>query len=180
MVAQAKGSFVPTTYVFDVAQFYDVDVNTPEFRELLVRLGLYVNSMNEVLNTKETGLYYPNQPLITSTQYFPLPGLTANTPRQAALRAELATFIAYFNPLPVAGTVMIPHNIAVNDSFTFTHIEATATDPVGHNYIPIPYASPVLAENIAISVDGTNVTITTGNDRSNFIVTYILLKYLTT
>jgi hypothetical protein len=45
-------------------------------------------------------------------------------------------------------------------------------------YIPLPYASPTLVNNIQLSVDATNVTITTGIDYSAYTVTYVILEYI--
>jgi hypothetical protein len=33
-----SGIFVPTTNVWDVSQIYEIDVTSPQFKELLVRL----------------------------------------------------------------------------------------------------------------------------------------------
>jgi hypothetical protein len=42
----------------------------------------------------------------------------------------------------------------------------------------LPYASPTDADNIELSVDVTNVSITTGSDRTGFTTTYIVLEYI--
>ena len=33
-----SGSYIGTTQVWDVSQIYDIEVNSPEFKELIVRL----------------------------------------------------------------------------------------------------------------------------------------------
>jgi len=54
---QQVGSFVPTTNVWDPSEIYSVDVTSPRFKELLVRLYQNVNLIAVVLNTKDSGYY---------------------------------------------------------------------------------------------------------------------------
>ena len=61
---------------------------------------------------------------------------------------------------------------------TFTRVYATASDTTGFNYIPVPYASSTAANNIELNVNGTNVNIITGSNRSNFNICYVVLEYL--
>lgn len=82
-----------------------------------------------------------------------------------------------FGALPNTGTKSVPHNITVTGSTIWTRYYATATYP-GSSGIPIPYASPTLANNIEINVDATNVNITTGSDRTAYTTTYVILEYL--
>ena len=51
------GAFVPTNLIWDVQQLQSVDVNSPEFKELLVRLYQNINNIALVLNIKDTGMY---------------------------------------------------------------------------------------------------------------------------
>jgi hypothetical protein len=118
------GSFVPTSYVWDVARLYEIDVNSDEFKELLVRL-------------------YQNLNLIANT-----------------------------------GTLSVPHGISVSSATSSTLVIGSATNPTTKSMIPLPYASPILANNIELNADATNVNITTGSDRSGYTVTYVILEYL--
>ena len=68
------GSFIPTNYVWDVAQVYSTDVTSPEFKELLVRMYQNINNMILALNLKDTGIYNTS-PFINSQVYFPNPSL---------------------------------------------------------------------------------------------------------
>lgn len=169
-------SFIPTTNVWDIAQIAETDVNSREFKELFVRLHQYINNIANALNAKDTGLYNTFE-IINGQRYFPNPALNSSTPAFANLRQVYRT-VVNFGALPNTGSKSVPHNIMVTSTTTFTRIYAGASDTTGENYIPIPYASPTLANNIEISVDSTNVTITTGSNRSNFNVCYVVLEYL--
>jgi hypothetical protein len=119
-------------------------------------------------------------PFVNGQSWFPNPNL--NTPALTNVvsldNRQGITTVLFTGPLPNTGTLTVPHNITCNGATTFTEIYATASDTTGFNYIPIPYASPTLANNIEIRADGTNVYITTGSNRSNFNVVYVVLKYL--
>src|SRR5579859_1042242 len=76
-------SFIVTTLIWDViARINEVDVTSPEFKELLVRLSQYINNLSLVVNLKDTGIYSTNE-IINGQKYFPNPlqnSSTAGTP----------------------------------------------------------------------------------------------------
>lgn len=170
------GAFVPTTNIWDVNDIYQVDVKSPEFKELLVRLYQNINNIALLLNIKDTGMYNVGE-FINSQLFFPNPALTSASTSFPAMRQVYRTVIN-FGALPNAGTTSVAHGITCTSSTTFTRIYAAASDTTGFNYIPIPYASPTLVNNVELSVDATNVTITTGANRSNFNVCYVILEYI--
>ena len=172
------GAFNPTTDVLDVSQLYSIDVNSTEFKELLVRLYLNVNRINILSNLKDTG-YYDTNEFVNSQQYFPNPALSSTTSTMPTFRPVYRKVIN-FGVLPNTGTKTVPHGIVVTAATSATRIYAAASDQTGFNYIPIPYASPTLANNIELSMNATNVTITTGSNRSNFTVCYVVLEFLQT
>lgn len=172
-----SGAFVPTTNVWDVSQLYDVDVNTPQFKELLVRLYQNVNNIALVLNIKDSG-YYVTSEFVNGQSFFPNPLNNSATATAPTLRQVFRT-VVNFGALPNATTKSVAHNIPVTAGFTFTRIYGAASDTSGGNYIPIPYATPVaLNDNIALDVSTTNVTITTGVNRTNFTVCYVVVEYI--
>lgn len=173
------GSFVETNFNWEIQQIQQMDMNSPEFKELLVRLYQNIGKMALVLNIKDTG-QYPTQEFVTGKQFFPNPANNSSTQANPALRQVLRKVINYTTALPSTGTATIPHNIVCTKLTTFTSIKATASDMTGLNYIPIPYASPTAANNIELKVDATNVYIITGSNRSNFTQTYIELEYMQT
>lgn len=171
------GSFVPTNFVWDIQQLEQADVNSKEFKELLVRMYQNIGLMALVLNTKDTGLY-PVAETVNSQQFFPNPANSSATAARPSLRQVLRKVINYTTALPNAGTATVAHGITCTNATTFTRIYGVSSDVTGHNYIPLPYASPTDANEIELKVDGTNVTIITGSNRTAFTVTYIVLEYM--
>jgi hypothetical protein len=170
------GAFVNQNYVWDIQQLQESDLS-PQVKELLVRLYQNINNISMVLNLKDTGLY-PTTETVNGQFYFPNPANNSTTAQRANLRNVYRKVINYTTALPNAGAAVIPHGITCTTATTFTRIYGVANDPTGKNYIPIPYASPTLANNIELKVDATNVTITTGSNRTNFTVTYVVLEYM--
>lgn len=174
--SSSYGAYTLTTNVFDPSNVYNSEIE-PNLKLLLVRLYQDLNYMANVVNVKETGQYTTQFPMVTNIQWFQDPTLNSNSTTTPAQRNVFRTTIN-FGALPAAGTKSVAHNITCTKGVTFTRIYATASDTTGFNYIPIPYASPVLADNIELSVDSTNVNIKVGKNRSNFNVCYIVLEYL--
>ncbi len=173
--ATQYGLYVPTSNVWDVSQIYDIDNIDPKLQLLLVRLYQNLNSISIALNLKDTG-YYNTQEYVNGQLFYPNPDQPTSTPQGVAYR-QVFRKVINFGALPNAGAKSIAHNLPVNAAYSFTRIYATSTDPVGFNYIPIPYASA--ADSIELSVDSTDVTITTVSDRTAFTITYVILEYMT-
>jgi len=76
--SQNVGSFVPTTNIWDVQRLYEVDIKSPEFKELLVRLYQNVNNIALSLNSRDAG-YYDNTEFINGQTFFPNPTLSSTT-----------------------------------------------------------------------------------------------------
>ena len=172
------GAFIPTTNIWDVSEIFEVDVTSPEFKELLVRMYQNLNNMALSINNRDAG-YYITQEFVNGQTYFPNPAFNSSTATYPALR-QVFRKVINFGALPNTAAKTVAHNITVNTGTTFTRIYANASDTTGFNYIPIPYASPTLANNIELSVNATNVTITTGSNRSNFNICYVVLEYIKT
>lgn len=170
------GSFIGTTNVWDVSELYSADVNSDQFKELLVRLYQNVNNMALNLNIKETG-YYPLTEFMTGQLYFPNNSLNPNTATTPTFRQVYRTTIN-FGALPNAGAKSVVHNIQVDQGFTATHIYGAATNTAATNMIPLPYSSPTLNKNIQVDVGATTITITTGIDYTDYINTYCVIEYI--
>jgi hypothetical protein len=170
------GLFVPTTNVWDVSQLYSIDVNSTEFKELLVRLYQNINNIALALNLKDSGYYVPTE-FVNGQLYFPNATLNTAASGPAPFR-QVFRKIINFGALPNAGSKSVAHGILITPTYSFTRIYATATNP-NTSFIPIPYASPVLANNIELQVDTVNVTITTGSNRTAYTICYVVLEYIT-
>lgn len=173
------GIYTPTTWIFDVASIQQIDVNSPEFKELLIRLYQNLNRMALALNIKDSA-YYNTQEFVNSQLYFPNPANNSTTLTAPAFRNVFRT-VVNFGALPSNGTpISVAHNIKVNGSYTFTRIYAAASDTTNLKYLPIPYSSAVdVAHNISLDVTATNVIITSGgHDYSSYTVCYVVLEYL--
>lgn len=170
------GAFVPTTDNYDVQTIYNLNVNSREFKEFLVRLRQSINNIAMVLNIKDSG-YYPLQEFVNGQVFFPDPTLSSSTPTAPVFR-QVFRKIINFGGLPNTGTTSVAHGLTITSGFTFTRIYACASDITGSDYIPIPYASPTDASNIELRVDATDVIITTGSDRTAFTVCYVVLEFI--
>ncbi len=163
-IQQNTGLYVPNTFMLDVQELYSVDVTSPQFKELLVRLYQNLNVICESLNKKESGLY-KTQEFVSGNLFFN--PLSSN---QNDLRSEFITVVD-FGALPNSATTTVAHNIPdVSDQWWWTMVYATATDPVTQTGITLTY--PI------VQVDSTNVTITTTSDLSAFTRCIVVLRYL--
>jgi hypothetical protein len=169
------GVFVPSTYIWDVAQVSSLKEN-PDLQELLVRMYQNINQITLALNVKDSGIYALSE-FVNGQLLFPNPNNNSSTAVYPAQRQILRKVIN-FGALPNAGTKSVAHGIICTSATLFTRIYGAASDTTGFNYIPLPYASPTLVNNIELKVDGTNVTVITGIDRTNFNMCLIILEYV--
>lgn len=177
--SQQYGAFVPSTFILDVAQLQQANVNSPEFKELLVRLYQNLNLMCNVLNIKDTALY-PLQELVNGQLWFPNP---LNTSATAAIPSERQVIRKVFNLPVIAGAALpvgvttILHNITVTPKTTFTRIYGVANDTTGNNYYPIPWASAAGVTNIEIRLNATQIIIT-NNSGVAFNNCYVIVEFI--
>lgn len=167
------GLFIPTTTIFDVAELQEINVNSEQFKELLVRLYQTVNNIVLATNYKDTG-YYLIQEFVTGSLYF-------DTGNDFNKLRPVYRMVVNFGALPAAGTKSVAHNIPnVNAALSWVKIYGTATNPTAVTGIPIPYSSAAgVASNLELSVDSTNVNIKTGGtDYSAYTITYVVLEYI--
>ena len=80
-------------------------------------------------------------------------------------------------------TKSVAHGISTQTPYSLVKLYGSATDPGASSWtsvIPIPYASPTLANNIEINADATNINIITGSNRTNFTRSFIVIEWITT
>lgn len=175
---QEYGLFVPTTNIWDMQQLQQVDVNSPEFKELLVRLYQNINNICTALNLKDSA-YYNTQEFVNGQAWFPNPALNSTTATAPTFR-QVYRQVVNFGALPNAGAKAVLHNIPITIGYSFTRIYAVASDKVALTYIPIPYVDVTTAgaADIQLDVNATQVVITTASNRTNYTVCYVVLEYI--
>jgi len=172
------GAFLPTTTIFEIEDIQNISINSPEFKDFLIRLRQSVNNLSLMVNIKETAIYDPTE-IVSGKVWFPDPALTSKTPKKPIQRQGFRKVID-FGSLPNTGTKSVAHGITFPSPDTYQAIEiyGTATDPTSSTNIPLPYASPVLANNIELRVDATNIIITTGSDRTSFTKSSVVFEFI--
>jgi hypothetical protein len=175
------GSFVPTTNIWDVQRLQEVDVKSEEFKELLVRLYQNINNICLALNIKDVG-YYSTTEFLNGQLFFPVQTVTDLTEQSQTYRQVFRTVVD-FGALPNAGTKSVAHNIEIvpgtPTTFSFTRIYGASSKlATQDSFIPLPFSSPTLNQNIKLEVDNTNVIVTTAIDYSLYTTTYCVLEYL--
>lgn len=170
------GMFVNETFSWDISQIESLDISSA-LKETLIRLYRTTNSMAIALNQKETAIY-PLAETVNNQQWFPNPNTSAATARQPAYRGNWRLVLNSSLPLPNAGTLVIPHQLTPTANWTWTKLEAYATNPTTFAGLQIPFSSPTLNENIKIEIDATNVTITTDIDYSAYTRVIVVVEYM--
>jgi hypothetical protein len=168
--------YLPTTQIWDVASIESMDVTSQDFKELIIRLYQNLNLMANAINSKEYALYDTLEGS-NGQMFFPNPAYTPTTNMAPNWRPVYRT-VVNFGALPNTATKNVAHNLVINPSFSCTRLYGCATDPVNKVFLPLPFSSPVLVDNILLQADNTNVTVTTGIDYSMYDVTYIVLEYI--
>ena len=170
------GVFIPTTQLWDTNEIYQSNIGNEQLKELLVKLYQNLNRMALSVNAKESG-YYDTLEFLTSQQFFSDPALNSAGTQVPDFR-QTHRKVINFGALLDTAAKNVAHGISVDVNTIFTRIYGVANDPAGLSYLPLPYASPTAANNIELSVDNTNVTITTGIDRTAYTITYVILEWI--
>lgn len=172
------GSFIPTTNIWDPSELYSIEVTSPEFKELMVRLYQNLNNMSLSMNTRDAGFYALTE-FVNGQVWFPDPNLSSQTQRTPTLRQD---FRKVYNLGPLVGGIIAtaPLDITLTSTTTFTRIYGVANDTTNQIYYCLPFIDPIGAvDNIVLSVSGGNVTVTaTGAPYPNINQIYVVLEYL--
>jgi hypothetical protein len=164
------GSYVPTTNIWDVTRLYEVDITSPEFKELLVRLYQNINNISIVLNTKCTG-YYINQQFVSGKLFF-----NPNAdPINPAVQLRPGFIMTVNTGALGAGVTAINHNIPVTNTFKWMFISGAATNTSTLVGYPLPF-SGAAGNNIEVSVTATQVLIN-NNSGVTFTDSQVTLEY---
>lgn len=145
---------------------FDVPDKYEDFQDLFEQ---EYKKVIDVVNSKEGALYLP-QELATYQRYFypDQPGNTRNVYRK----------LLVFGALPNATSKRMEHNVSFNNVTRMTRMFGAATNPSSLEYIPLPFASPTLVNNVSLEADQTDVIITTAVDYSNYSDVTIVIEYI--
>ena len=148
-----------------------------EVSEKDLKIREYLTDIATATNTKDSGIYDATE-TITGQSF--LPTFDTVTNANATYRTVFRKVID-FGSLPNNSTKSVAHNIpigtAINTTFSVTKLYGAATDPLT-SWIPIPYASPTLANNIELNLDATNVNIITGSNRTGYTRSFVIVEYI--
>ena len=177
-----EGLFLTTTDTFDRSIIDNIDINSPNFRDFLIRLYQLTNKIAIVTNKKDTGIYKETE-FVNGQTWFANKSLhssSTTTPTERQVFRKVIDFGALKN---AAGNTQVAHGITITGAsvsfdFKFTRIYGVASNKTGFLYRPIPYASATANEIIELWVDQTNVNITVGKDQSLYTDCYVVLEYI--
>lgn len=115
------------------------------------------------VNSKIGGLYVP-QEKINSEQYF--------DPLNVQKMKNVYRMVVDFGSLPNTTSKSVAHNISGwNKNYRLTSAWGASTDPVALEALPIPN------DGILLSINSTNVTVTTTSNLSSFTATTIVIEF---
>lgn len=111
-----------------------------------------------LLNLREIGAYFTEA---TSTgQSWP----TSNPVQSRTTLRKLFQVAA----LPNNTTLNVAHGIAVNGTFRLTALYGAASNPATNSYLPLPYVSNPVTDQIRLAATGTNLVIQSWADYSGY------------
>lgn len=166
----STGLFIPTTEIIGTQLAVEAAKDNVLMQQILIRIIETINKQNIAINLKETGFFITDE-IATGEIFF---GATPGSRRQVFKKTII------FGALPAVGGVpkTVPHGLTPTANWSWIEVQAAATDPVGLFGLQIPYASASGIDDIEISVDNTNVIITTATNRSAFSRCFVTLKYI--
>lgn len=162
------GSYVPTTNIWDVARIYDIDVNSKEFKELLVRLYQNINNISIALNQKTTG-FYLTQEFVSGKLFF-----NPNSSNQLDLRAGF--LIVIDTGSLGAGVNTIPHGLTIGTTWAWARINGAAFNNGTFDIYPLPFAGAA-GNNIEVRANATNIIINNASGIT-FTTSMVILEYV--
>lgn len=138
----------------------------------LEALTLLLKRFATTINTKEAALYNLFE-LVNNQQYF-------NVNDTQSFRPVYRTVVNFPSGF-TAGVTSVPHNIAFTSTYSATRIYGAASNTTNLVYLPLPFASPVLANNIQLDVNLTvpgSVTINAGAGTGTYNLAYVVIEYV--
>lgn len=156
----------------------DIYIFPEEFgEEFRIKLTQYLNDIAVSLNSKENGFYFQDE-IPTARQFIPL--FSTSTAQNAQYRPVYRTVVD-FGSLPNTAAKSVVHGLTTTENYSLVNLYGGATDPGASDMtsgIPLPFSSPILANNIALEMDNTNIVVTTGSNRSAYTQTFVVIEYI--
>lgn len=165
---------VPTTPILDITNLKGKNLDSPEFRQFMIRLTQYLNLMARATNAKDDGEYSTAQ-TDNGQQFWSL--IAGEQPR------AVNRIVIDFGALPngtVSTTKAVNHNINFPPGSIWTRTFGQATNTTTGAGVQLSYSSPTLANNIEFNTTATQVIITVDAtvDWSAYDTTYIYLEWI--
>lgn len=142
-----------------------------------LKLRQYLSDIAIALNVKENAFFIEDE-IPTGGLFIPI---FDDTKAQSSEYRPVYRKVVDCGALPNTGVKSVAHGITIDQNFSLIHMYGGATDPTATsitNAIPIPFASQVGAQAVAVEMDNTNVIITTGSDRTAYTRTFITIEYI--
>jgi hypothetical protein len=156
-------SDVNSTFIDYFAEFKNVP---KEWEEAQNFLNWYLTQTTNFLNAKSIGIY-SNQIIPSGKQVY------VNATSYDALRTTVV-----FGALPDSTTKRVSHNLEVDSSFRILNIYLTANDTSDLKYFCLQYFS-IAAGDIVLSMDETDVIVTTASDYSAYNAALVVVEFVT-
>ena len=83
-----------------------------------------------------------------------------------------------FGGLPNSTTKTVAHHLQVDESFRIINLYLAASDTVDNKYFCLQYFS-IAPGDIVISMDATNIIVTTQSDYTDYNVSYVIVEFCT-
>ncbi|MDC7243650.1 MAG: hypothetical protein PQJ44_06915 [Sphaerochaetaceae bacterium] len=151
----------------------EYDVIPDNWKEAKKHIVESLTSYAESINAKEIGWYYDVE-LDTGKKFIPISNDVTSNQWRTIFRKVVDT-----GTLPNTTTTNTAHGVTVDANFTLIDLYGAATKPTSaFASLPLPFASGTLADNISVTVDATNINITTSKDYTAYTCSYIVLEYI--
>ena len=129
--------------------------------------------ISTAVNSREIG-FFLDEELLSGKAFIPGTGLSGSNQQFRTILRKVIDFGA----LPNTATKSVAHGINFDSNFSLIELWASATDPVGLTAIPIPFDSAGASAGIRITMDATNINITTQTNRSAFTRCFVIVEYI--
>jgi hypothetical protein len=170
-----ESRYIPRSGTFDRALIDKLQVNS-ELKEVLIQLYQFTNIMADAINRKVSG-DHPLVECLSGKLWSPDPTLSS-TSQQTPHKRQSSLIVVDCGALPNTTTKTVAHGITCTSTTRFVNYWGAASDTTALTYIKLPYVSATAANIVEVSIDSTNINITTGADRTNYNTSLIVLEYL--